>query len=104
MAGTNWFFPLALSLTMATACQDTGGADEKPAVNQAPVVSDVVITPNPAVNDQTLTCGASVTDPDGDEVTIEMFQEGKSVFGQIAQTVIPYQKTTREYQNVTHVA
>ena len=40
----------------------------------------------------------------GDQVTIEMFQEGHSVFGQIAQTVKPYQKPLQENHHVTHAS
>ena len=38
----------------------------------------------------------------GDKVTIEMFQEGQSVFGQIAQTVTPYLKPTKEVRHASH--
>ncbi|MBL91163.1 MAG: 2-keto-4-pentenoate hydratase [Myxococcales bacterium] len=40
----------------------------------------------------------------GDQVTIEMFQEGHSVFGQIAQKVTPYQKPLQENHYGTHAS
>lgn len=63
----------ALTCT-ATVDDGDGGTDSGSALaivqNSAPTVASVSISPNPANNDDTLTCAGVATDPDGDTPTL----------------------------------